>query len=796
MALIQIANNFSSTLAGNINADDTELILTDVTNHPNHSVDMDFSYLTIIDLSGNIEIVKVTKWVDADNKAIVVRGQEGTLARVFDAGSKVGNRPTAATMLTYLESWYTRITDAITRISATQFSVLGDQRTKYMVNRALRSITDTDILNHYITTAAFDNTKTTVTINSADLPDPVKVLELGPDVNWLPRLANAQNADHAVNADLATSATKAEDSDKLGGQLHSFYTTKEVSDSLKEDVDNIRSIRKTYGPELVASDWVNADASVVIEDNKIKWIGSPADTSVEFISAFNGRYVISFTTDATVKLMGTEYVSGSYVVVYDFSNEPLKFLGTGTVTVSALTILNVEADFDSAIQKLMSDKYLKTAAYKNVGTGPDDVPTNSNVQIQLPFNGIAQSIIKATTGLRPKGWTYQECDAPVCSIIVDRLLPHTTYYGQSGIVSASSEYSSTYPAWKAVNGTAVDSNDSWSAQPNSFIGGSGDEYIEYSFMTPRAFNIFELTSINYVNVAQTSYPKEWELLVDGVVVHSETNDSTTGPAVKKQYTLATPVTAGKVCKLHITKNNGHSTVNLAGIDFDFTDVPAGSIHISSGLQVSYVDEGKVKLSKELSSPLAVDISALSDGTHYVSVNPDADGNLISSTIAAIAPEVGLERITASADLYNPITLTNADGTDAAIRRVPIGYITKAGGKVSAVNCYALGDFVEVPVNNGDMVLDDTVYTQDLPFIVYKRSTYICSVEAEGIMHPIQTMYMHSNGTTRGVEASSIGKTLTTRTQNYLLDSAITPTYSGAAVYTSAPKCSVYVKRGY
>jgi len=200
MARVQIENNFETTLAATITSLDTDLILSSVTGIPTLDVTGDFFYLTLIDIDGNIEITKVTSYSLGTNTVTVERGQDGTTALDFDMDSKVSNRPTKATMELLLESWFTRDGLATTRVDSTSFTLAGDQTSTYKKDRVVKAYSDAGVETlHYITDATY-STLTTVTVDGV-LPDPLALVELGPDVDWLPQQANAATADNATSAD-------------------------------------------------------------------------------------------------------------------------------------------------------------------------------------------------------------------------------------------------------------------------------------------------------------------------------------------------------------------------------------------------------------------------------------------------------------------------------------------------------------------------------------------------------------------------------------------------------------------
>lgn len=91
----KLANNASSTLASAINNSTTTVSIAsgDASKFPALAAGEWFP-LTVVDASGNIEVMRVTARSSAT--LTVVRGQEGTTARAFAAGSKCDLRLTAA----------------------------------------------------------------------------------------------------------------------------------------------------------------------------------------------------------------------------------------------------------------------------------------------------------------------------------------------------------------------------------------------------------------------------------------------------------------------------------------------------------------------------------------------------------------------------------------------------------------------------------------------------------------------------------------------------------------------------
>jgi hypothetical protein len=143
------------------------------------------------------------------------------------------------------------------------------------------------------------------------------------------------------------------------------------------------------------------------------------------------------------------------------------------------------------------------------------------------------------------------------------------------------------------------------------------------------------------------------------------------------------------------------------------------VTIATGLQVAYAESGSVRLSALSAATQAVDLSGQADGTYYLAVNMNADGSFATPSFATLRPKVGISRVTAGADLYNPATVTMLDSADAAIRRVYLGFVVKSGGSIASVSCYALGRSCKLPVNSGNNLVVGVLYSNGVPFIIDK-----------------------------------------------------------------------------
>jgi hypothetical protein len=92
---VKFKNNAESTLAGNINASVTtfDLAVGEGNNFPIVTAGpTDYFYVTLVDVSGNREIVKVTEHQSGDTFQVVERGADDTTGLAFVTGDKVQMR--------------------------------------------------------------------------------------------------------------------------------------------------------------------------------------------------------------------------------------------------------------------------------------------------------------------------------------------------------------------------------------------------------------------------------------------------------------------------------------------------------------------------------------------------------------------------------------------------------------------------------------------------------------------------------------------------------------------------------
>jgi hypothetical protein len=91
---VKFSNGATTSLALGVGSTETEIEVLDASVFPDCSADGDFTFVTLIQGTGALEIVKVTN--TSSNNFTVVRAQDDTTALSFTAGSQVELRLTAA----------------------------------------------------------------------------------------------------------------------------------------------------------------------------------------------------------------------------------------------------------------------------------------------------------------------------------------------------------------------------------------------------------------------------------------------------------------------------------------------------------------------------------------------------------------------------------------------------------------------------------------------------------------------------------------------------------------------------
>lgn len=146
----------------------------------------------------------------------------------------------------------------------------------------------------------------------------------------------------------------------------------------------------------------------------------------------------------------------------------------------------------------------------------------------------------------------------------ENLIPiMTSNTAPSGVASASSIFSSTYPAWKAFNHTFNSSSDAWAS--NSESG-----QLEYNFLDAKCISKYTITSRKPV-YAIGELPKNWtfegwdDQLKKWVVLDIRQNITDWIVGVKKEFTISNTTYYNKY-RINITANGGTGVVVIGELE--------------------------------------------------------------------------------------------------------------------------------------------------------------------------------------------------------------------------------------
>lgn len=200
--MIILKNNAQSVLAVPVSEEQTllNLSLGDGAIFPDLSLGDHFR-CALKDSAGNLEFVKVTQ--RSGDMLTVERGQEGSVARNWQAGTRIQLRMTAKTWEEMASYHMQRVSDADgtpllpTRTSDTTFTLPGDLTALFEQSRAITIHgSDGEKVSGYVASAGFDSGFTTVAIEGTTLPSSILLLELGLPLGVHPKASNAAPAAH------------------------------------------------------------------------------------------------------------------------------------------------------------------------------------------------------------------------------------------------------------------------------------------------------------------------------------------------------------------------------------------------------------------------------------------------------------------------------------------------------------------------------------------------------------------------------------------------------------------------
>ncbi|MFV0349535.1 MAG: discoidin domain-containing protein [Halodesulfovibrio sp.] len=273
-----------------------------------------------------------------------------------------------------------------------------------------------------------------------------------------------------------------------------------------------------------------------------------------------------------------------------------------------------------------------TAGGLNAGDAPEDVATHLQVESKIRERGsnayAPQSIISALTGLRPAGWKAVECDAPVCTLLADRMVSQTGTWGVNGIISASSSFdSATGPDTMWDNNQAT----RWVSYATNT-----EQWLTIDLHSPRDFDAIYFGAAGGTD----NSVKALDIYVDGVLNGSHPSLTWSAITEVKTLLLDTPAKGARQVKIYIPVQVGR--VGVGTFKLRFTDVPEGVVGIAAGLQVAYADSGRVFPSEVLASRQPVDLSSAPDGIHFIYADITPEGSYAGFGATTKPPRAGAD----------------------------------------------------------------------------------------------------------------------------------------------------------
>jgi len=150
---------------------------------------------------------------------------------------------------------------------------------------------------------------------------------------------------------------------------------------------------------------------------------------------------------------------------------------------------------------------------------------------------------------------------------IPKMTSNTTPEGEA---SASTEYSATYKAWKAMNDTNIDVSDCWVSSTTPTVG--SPQWLQYESIISRVIMGYSITTRNDSNTAS---PKDWTLQgsnngSDWTILDTQTNQFPTNPSNTKQYYNFSNEVSYIYYRLNITARNGGNAYVAIG-EFELCD---------------------------------------------------------------------------------------------------------------------------------------------------------------------------------------------------------------------------------
>ena len=339
MAVV-FSNNAATALASSVTNSATSLTVQDGSVFPTLS-GADYTYITLEDLDGNVEIVKLT--ARSGNTLTVARAQDGTSARAFSSGSKCELRLTAALLNEVATQADTDTNTTYTAgsglsLTGTEFANTAPDQTVALTGAGATSIS---------------GTYPSFTITSTDTVYTLPFADNSTNWNTAYDWGNHASQSYATQSYVGTAISNLVDSSPA-----TLDTLNELAAALGDDPNFATTVSNSIGTK-----WTQDNTKISNWDTAYGW-GNHASAG----------YVVGNTSNAiNLTITGVMQANNGYKVgtstVID-SSRNLTNIGTissnGTVTINTVAGTLVIEDFGAGSNKIRSNGSLKLAATGSV----------------------------------------------------------------------------------------------------------------------------------------------------------------------------------------------------------------------------------------------------------------------------------------------------------------------------------------------------------------------------------------------------------------------------------------------
>jgi hypothetical protein len=412
-----------------------------------------------------------------------------------------------------------------------------------------------------------------------------------------------------------------------------------------------------------------------------------------------------------------------------------------------------------------------TAAALNAGDAPENVATNGRVadviSAQVTMVLSPQTIIKAQCGARPDGWVESDCDAPVASMAFSG----SSLTVKSGLQVAYADRGRVLPSTELVSPIEED----------MVAKGDGVYYVYVDISDE------EISSVGTTSIAPSVGSGRSSVTVqDALTIVSSVNATDSPYAIDGNTNTAATIPDNLTGYIVFEKNHiGPCTLKMLSND---TYTNTFRVSVSSD-GVSFTTLPTIySLLKNTWTEYAIQTSC-----RFIKL--EGYGNP-GGAFCVIRELQSYTPVQAGGDFYDVAAVTMRDGNDMPIRRVYLGTVSKSGGVITGVNCYAIGVSVVIPANNGANITTNTVIVSANPYLYHTTVRADAQIFAEGKWGRTGWIYSSSNNQSFGVIASSLIEGLRMRSGSAIsLASA-----AGGGDFTTAiappARCRIIVNRGY